>query len=151
MRCTTIVKSGDCLIVVTPRRRTSSGNFGKACETRFCTCTCALSTSVPNANVTVRVMTPSPVAWENIYNEFSTPLTACSNGAATVSEIVLGLAPGYVAITTMVGGTISGYSLIGNRNIDIKPSRKIIIDNTPAKIGRLMKKCEKFMAVSCRF
>ena len=53
-KCTTIVRSGDCLIVVTPRRRTSSGNFGSACETRFCTCTCALSTSVPSLKVTVK-------------------------------------------------------------------------------------------------
>ncbi len=63
-RCTTMVRSGDCLTVVTPRRRTCSGSLGNACDTRFCTCTWALSTSVPRRNVTVTVSTPSPVAWE---------------------------------------------------------------------------------------
>ena len=60
--------------------------------------------------------------------------------------IVFGLAPGYVARTTTVGGTISGYSLTGNRNSDIAPTIKMISDNTPAKMGRRMKKCENFMA-----
>src|SRR5437016_11890555 len=45
----------------------------------------------------------------------------------------------------MVGGTTSGYSLIGNRNIAIKPTRKITMESTPAKIGRRIKKCEKFI------
>src|SRR3954465_2211193 len=45
----------------------------------------------------------------------------------------------------MVGGTTSGYSLIGNRHIAITPTRKITIESTPAKIGRRMKKCEKFI------
>src|SRR5581483_6773274 len=45
----------------------------------------------------------------------------------------------------MVGGTTSGYSLIGNLSIASRPSRKISMERTPAKIGRLMKKCEKFM------
>ena len=81
-------------VVVTPSVRTSSGSFGKACATRFCTCTWALSTSVPSLNVTVVVNTPSPVACEKMYNEPSTPLIACSNGEATVSAIVFGFAPG---------------------------------------------------------
>ena len=53
-------------MVSTPRRRTSSGSFGSACETRFWTSTCALSMSVPSLNVTVRVITPSLVAWEKM-------------------------------------------------------------------------------------
>ena len=56
------------------------------------------------------------------------PLICCSSGAATVSAIVFGLAPGYVARTTTVGGTISGYSLTGNRNSDIAPTIKMITD-----------------------
>jgi hypothetical protein len=34
---------------------------------------------------------------------------------------------------------------MGNRHIAINPRMKITADNTPAKIGRRMKKCEKFM------
>src|SRR2546423_225805 len=45
----------------------------------------------------------------------------------------------------MVGGTTSGYSLMGRRHIARKPSRKISVESTPAKIGRRMKKLEKFM------
>jgi hypothetical protein len=44
-----------------------------------------------------------------------------------------------------VGGTTSGYSLMGNRHMAINPTRKITMESTPAKIGRRMKKCEKFM------
>ena len=70
---------------------------------------------------------------------------ACSSGAATVSEIVFGFAPGYVAKTTMVGGTTSGYSLMGSRYIEISPSRNTMAESTPAKIGRRMKKWENFI------
>ena len=47
---------------------------------------------------------------------FSTPLISCSSGAATVSAITFGFAPGYCARTTTVGGTTSGYSEIGSWN-----------------------------------
>src|SRR5438445_357963 len=67
----------------------------------------------------------------------------CSSGEATDSAMVFGLAPGYVARTTIVGGTTSGYSLIGRRHMASRPSRKTAAERTPAKIGRRMKKCEK--------
>src|SRR6266567_2082241 len=50
-----------------------------------------------------------------------------------------------MAETTMVGGTTSGYSLMGSLNIEIKPTRKMRVEITPAKIGRRMKKFEKFI------
>src|SRR6185369_2651337 len=62
--------------------------------------------------------------------------------------MVFGLGPGYVARTTIVGGTTSGYSLIGNRTIAIRPTMKMMIESTPAKIGRRMKKWEKFIIFS---
>ncbi len=58
-----MVRSGELLIVVMPKRRTSSGRRGSAWLTRFCTSCCALSGSVPRRKVTVRVMVPSLVAW----------------------------------------------------------------------------------------
>ena len=70
---------------------------------------------------------------------FSTPVIACSSGAATVSPMTLGLAPGKLARTTTVGGTTSGYSLIGSWNNEMPPAIRMISDNTAAKIGRLMK------------
>src|SRR5260370_40327724 len=76
----------------------------------------------------------------------SPPLIACSSGLATVSAMALGFAPGQVAFTITVGGTTSGYSLIGSCGNAIRPARKMRAESTPAKIGRLMKNCESFMA-----
>src|SRR5579872_3895440 len=76
---------------------------------------------------------------------FSTPLTSCSIGVATVSAITFGFAPGYVALTTTVGGTTSGYWATGSLNRASPPTRTITIDNTEAKIGRSIKKWENFM------
>jgi hypothetical protein len=57
---------GDCFLVVTPWRRTSSGSFGSAIATRFCTRTCASSRSVPSANVIVSVIVPSLELFEDM-------------------------------------------------------------------------------------
>src|SRR5881394_2028812 len=76
----------------------------------------------------------------------STPTISCSSGAATVSAIVFGLAPGYDAVTTTDGGTTSGYSLTGKLNSAMAPTIVTNADSTVAKIGRSMKKCESFTA-----
>ncbi len=60
-RWITIIRSGDCLVTVTPIERTSSGRRGNAVETRFCTSTCAVSRLVPSLNVTASDMLPSLV------------------------------------------------------------------------------------------
>jgi len=70
---------------------------------------------------------------------FSTPLTCCSMGAATVSATTLALAPGYVVETCTVGGVISGYWATGSTNSDTMPAIVITIESTAAKIGRSMK------------
>src|SRR5271167_1786534 len=76
---------------------------------------------------------------------FSTPLICCSSGVMTVSAIVLGEAPGYCPLTTTVGGTISGYSLIGSCGIASSPATVISIARTVANIGRSMKNEEIFI------
>src|SRR5271156_2612769 len=78
---------------------------------------------------------------------FSTPLICCSSGVITVSAMVFGEAPGYWPLTTTVGGTISGYSLMGSDGIDNSPATVMIIASTEAKIGRSMKNEEMFMAL----
>src|SRR5258705_7546254 len=75
----------------------------------------------------------------------STPLICSSMGVDTVSAMTLGLAPGYCARTTTVGGATSGYSEIGSTGSDSSPATKISVDSTPAKIGLSMKNLEKFM------
>src|ERR1700722_13714293 len=76
---------------------------------------------------------------------FSTPLICCSSGVMTVSAMVLGEAPGYVPLTTTVGGTISGYSLMGSDGMANNPATAMRIASTEAKIGRSMNTEEMFM------
>ena len=140
-----MVRLGELFTAVTPIWRTSSGRRGKARWMRFCTCDSACSTLVPTLNVTVRVSEPSDVFCDDMYSMFSTPLICSSNGAATVSAITFGFAPGYCARTTTEGGTTSGYSEIGSLKIDSRPATNMMIDSTAAKIGRSMKNREKFM------
>jgi hypothetical protein len=59
-------KAGVLLTTDTPIARTSSGNRGSACCTRFCTCTWARSMSVPMRKVTVSASEPSIVACEDM-------------------------------------------------------------------------------------
>src|SRR5882672_6846860 len=65
----------------------------------------------------------------------------------TVSAMVLGEAPGYWPLTTTVGGTISGYSLIGSTGIASSPATVISIASTVANIGLSMKNEEIFIAL----
>src|SRR5580698_109153 len=76
---------------------------------------------------------------------FSTPLICCSSGVMTVSAMVLGEAPGYVPLTTTVGGTISGYSLMGSDGMANRPPTAMRMASTDAKIGRSMNTEEMFM------
>src|SRR6266404_2437869 len=116
----TSVMSGELFSVTTPIFCTASGRRGSACCTRFCTCTCAESRLVPSSNVTVIEYVPS--VWAE--------------------------APGNWPLTTMVGGTTSGYSLIGRIGSATRPTMKMTTARTVAKIGRSMKNEEIFMGVS---
>src|SRR4051794_35324754 len=74
-----------------------------------------------------------------MYIMFSTPLTCCSMGAATVSATTWALAPGYDADTSTVGGAMSGYCATGRLTMAMPPPSTMTMDSTEAKIGRLMK------------
>src|SRR5204862_366819 len=78
-----------------------------------CTSTWAMLMSVPSAKVTSRVYDPSLLDCDDMYIMFSTPLTCCSIGAATVSATTWALAPGYWQVTMTVGGAIGGYIAMG--------------------------------------
>src|SRR4051812_13949512 len=75
-----------------------------------------------------------------MYIMSSTPFTCCSIGEATVSATVRALAPGYTAVTSIVGGVISGYWATGSEVTDTPPASTSRMDRTEAKIGRSMKK-----------
>src|ERR1700721_2079127 len=87
---------------------------------------------------------PSLFACDCMYNMSSTPLIASSRGAATVSAMTLGFAPGNCARTMTEVGMISGYSAKGSLKIEIRPASRMLTDRTPAKIGRSMKNFEIF-------
>src|SRR5207302_719810 len=84
-----------------------------------------------------------------MYIMFSTPLTCCSTGAATVSATTSALAPGYDADTSTVGGVISGYCVTGRVKTAMAPAIVMTMDSTDAKIGRLMKKLENTEPLVC--
>src|SRR5689334_22724067 len=74
-----------------------------------------------------------------MYSMFSTPLTCCSIGAATVSATTCALAPGYEHVTCTVGGAISGYCAIGSTRSATNPAMVSTIERTEEKIGRSIK------------
>jgi hypothetical protein len=59
--------------------------------------------------------------------------------------MTFGLAPGYVARTTMVGGTTCGYSLMGRPGKAMSPASRINADSMAAKIGLWMKNRDMFI------
>ena len=87
-------KDVERLRTLTPCRRTSSGSCDSAVWTRLLTLMAARSGSVPIAKVMVMPSAPLPALAERRYSMSSTPLMACSSGAATVSATVSALAPG---------------------------------------------------------
>src|ERR1700737_2155193 len=69
----------------------------------------------------------------------STPFICCSIGVETACERVLASAPGYVAVTRISGGTISGYCDVGSVSIDTAPTITVRIAMTMATIGLRIK------------
>src|SRR6201996_9436315 len=69
----------------------------------------------------------------------STPFICCSMGVATDCVSVLASAPGYVAVTRISGGTISGNCDVGSDNIDTAPRMTVMMAMTMATIGRRIK------------
>src|SRR5690606_14719764 len=122
-----------------PAWMTSCGILLLALDTRFCTFTAAMSGSVPCLKKTVRVMLPSLLELDVMYVMFSTPFTASSMGVATERATVSALAPGYDAVTTTVGGAMSGNWEMGKVSADMAPSitkrMEITVDSTGRSIN----------------
>src|SRR4051812_38924144 len=100
--------SGDRLRVVTPVCLMTSGSFGIARLTRFCTRICARFRSTPCSKVIVKLYAPSLVHDDDMYSISSTPLTCSSIGLATDSETTCALAPAKVQLTDTFGGETGG-------------------------------------------
>src|SRR5262245_19598463 len=73
-------------------------------------------------------------------------------GVATVSATVRASAPGYVAVTEMVGGVTTGYCEMGNWVSATRPRMMIRKKTTQAPMGRSMKNRESMAgpSVPCR-
>ena len=81
----------------------------------------------------------------------STPLISCSSGAATVSAMTFGLAPGYARAHD--DGRRDDLRVLAQRQLrerDAADDDQDEAERTAAKIGRSMKKVENFMARSGR-
>src|SRR5687768_3483867 len=80
----------------------SAGRKGVACEIAVCTSVAAASRLLSRLNCSVNDVKP----WVLLEVTSSSPLICMnwrSRGVATVLPIVSGLAPGYAALTTMIG------------------------------------------------
>src|SRR3984957_21352220 len=69
----------------------------------------------------------------------STPFICCSIGVDTASDTVFESAPGYVAVTRISGGTISGYCAVGRLTNETVPRITVTMAITMATIGRRIK------------
>src|SRR5262249_24885441 len=67
------------------------------------------------------------------------------------SDKVFGSAPGYCAVTTIVGGVISGNCATGKSVKAMQPKSTVTTEMTIAKIGRSIKKCDNFMFFSLNY
>ena len=56
-------------------------------------------------------------------------------GVATVSAMTSGLAPGYWALTVIVGGMRSGYCATGSTRMERRPARTMNTDSTMERTG----------------
>src|SRR5258708_2562884 len=68
-----------------------------------------------------------------------------SSGVATDDAIVSGLAPGKLALTTIVGKSTLGRSFTGNNRYAIKPNRTIASELSVVITGRRINGCAIFM------
>ncbi len=137
---TTFRMSKERFCTMTPFLRTSSGRRGSAICTRLLTLNTAWSTFAPGSKVTVMLSAPVEDAVELKKLSFSTPESCSSIGAATVLVSVSALAPGYVVVTSTVGGAISGYCATASSFAATRPASTMMMAMTAAKTGRWMKK-----------
>src|SRR5215471_2408686 len=70
----------------------------------------------------------------------STPFTSCSTGVATDCSTASADAPGYVAVTRILGGARNGYCSTDSLRRTTIPNMTFRIEITMATIGRFIKK-----------
>ena len=92
----------------------SWGNSPLAALIACCTSCPAASMLRDRSNCSVIEVTPTPLH-DVIWLSDGIEVNCCSSGVATADAIVLGLAPGYCAVTLIVGKSTLGTAATGSR------------------------------------
>ncbi len=92
----------------------SWGNSPLAALIACCTSWAAASMLRDRSNWSVIELTPTPLH-EVIWLSEGIEVNCCSSGVASAEAIVLGLAPGYCAVTLIVGKSTFGTAATGKR------------------------------------
>src|SRR5215470_1660096 len=76
------------------------------------------------------------------------PESESSSGLVTWDSMISALAPGKPVSTVTTGSSMFGYSRIGSRCQQMRPTRSTIRLNTVAKTGRLMQRSARNMSAA---
>src|SRR5262245_40562961 len=125
----------------------SSGNAERTRATRSRTSLAAASTLRVTRNRTV-IWLLSARLIEVITSMPSMPESESSSGLVTWDSMISALAPGKPVSTVTTGSSIFGYSRIGKRCQQMRPTRSTIRLNTVAKTGRLMQRSARNMSAA---
>src|SRR5579864_2869542 len=113
----------------------SWGNTPLAALIACCTSWAAASMLRDRSNWSVIEVTPTPLH-EVIWLSEGIVVKCCSSGVASAEAIVFGLAPGYCAVTVIVGKSTFGTAATGNKLYAPIPNTKTPIIKSEVAIGR---------------
>src|SRR5271169_3602010 len=115
----------------------SWGNSPLAALIACCTSCAAASMLRERSNCSVIEVTPTPLH-DVIWLSDGIEVNCCSSGVATADAIVLGLAPGYCAVTLIVGKSTLGTAATGSRLYAPMPNTRTPSISSEVPIGRRM-------------
>src|SRR5215467_3494674 len=113
----------------------SLGNNPLAALIACCTSCAAASILRDRSNCRVIEVTPTPLN-DVIWLSDGIEVNCCSSGVATADAIVLGLAPGYCAVTLIVGKSTLGTAATGSRLYAPMPNTRTPSISSEVAIGR---------------
>src|SRR6516165_3237322 len=122
----------------------SLGNNPLAALIACCTSCAAASILRDRSNCSVIEVTPTPLN-DVIWLSDGIEVNCCSSGVATADAIVLGLAPGYCAVTLIVGKSTLGTAATGSRLYAPMPNTRTPSISSEVPIGRRINGSEMLM------
>src|SRR6516164_5490984 len=124
----------------------SLGNNPLAALIACCTSCAAASILRDRSNCRVIEVTPTPLN-DVIWLSDGIEVNCCSSGVATADAIVLGLAPGYCAVTLIVRKSTLGTAATGSRLYAPMPNTRTPNISSEVPIGRRMNGFEMLIGV----